>query len=170
MTVGVIVEEPSAVAFVKKIAEKLGIHVEIRVGKGRERLKTKLEAYAGLLADCEKIIALVDSHCSDPAEVERSFGIISNVQLCLVVHAIESWLLADRDALIRILRNSQLKTPPNPESFCKPEEELDNLFEKHGKRYIKGRDEKEIAEFMELETVTRKCPSFANFRTSLLHC
>jgi len=170
MTVGVIIEETSAEAFVKKVAEKLGIHVDIKVGKGREKLKTKLEAYASLLGDCEKIIALVDSHCSDPSEIERDFGIINNVQLCVVVHAIESWLLADRNALIRILRNNQLRTPQNPENFCKPEEELDNLFEKHGKRYIKGRDEKAIAEFMNLGTVARKCPSFANFRTSLLHC
>jgi len=170
VTVGIIVEEPSAEVFVKKIAEKLGIRLEIMVAKGRERVKTKLRAYANLLAHCEKIIALVDSHCSDPLAIERDFGIIGNVQLCVVVHAIESWLLADRIALVRVLRNSQLRTPQNPESFCKPEEELDNLFEKHGKRYIKGRDAKEIAEFIELETVANKCPSFEKFRTSLLHC
>lgn len=169
MTVGVIVEEPSAVAFVNKIAEKLGIRIETRVARGRDRLKTKLEAYAGLLSDCEKIIALVDSHCSNPLEVERDFGTVSNVNVCVIVHAIESWLLADEDAISRSLR-TRIRTPPNPESFCKPEEELDKLFERHGKRYIKGRAAKEIAEFIELETVASKCPSFEKFRTSLLHC
>jgi len=170
MTVGIIVEEPSAVAFVRKIADKLGILVKIIVAKGKERLKKKMEAYAGLLSDCEKTIALVDSHCSDPLEVERDFRVVSGVEVCVVVHAIESWLLADREALAKSLRVSQVKTPRNPESLCKPEEELGKLFERNGKTYIKSRDAKGIAEFVKLETLTDKCPSFKIFRSSLQHC
>lgn len=170
MTVGIIVEEPSAVGFVKKIAEKLGIHLQIIVAKGREKLKTKLKAYAALLEGCEKIIALVDSHCSDPLEIEKTFRFTRNVEVCVIVHAIESWLLGDRNALAKILKDSQIRTPQNPETFCKPEEELAKLFQRHGKKYLKSRDARIIAEFIELEAVTNKCPSFQRFKTALLHC
>lgn len=170
MTVGIIVEEPSAVGFVKKIAEKLGIHLQIIVAKGREKLRKKLKAYTALLADCEKIIALVDSHCSDPLEIEKKFRFARDIEVCVIVHAIESWLLGDKNALARVLRNSQIRTPQNPETFCKPEEELTRLFQRHGKKYLKSRDAQIIAELIELEAVTNKCPSFQRFKTTLLHC
>jgi len=174
LTVGIILEEPSADPFVKKIAEKLGIRVKTIVSKGRERMKKKLDAYASLLSkDCQKILALVDSHCSDSESVERNFvlpQIRTNVSICVVVHAIESWLLADPQAIARRIRSSRLRTHPNPEALCKPEEELDRIFELHGKKYLKGRDAEKIAEFVRPRILARKCPSFERFRDSLRHC
>lgn len=171
MKVGVIVEEPSAVALVKRIAEKVKVSTQIRVARGRETLKKKLDAYARLLSDeCQKVIALVDSHCSDPSGVEKNFGVVSNVIICVVVHAIESWLLADKEAIAKTLRVSEVKTTQSPEQLCKPEEELSILFEKHNKRYIKSRDAAKIAEFISPKTLAKKCPSFKKFVDSLKHC
>ena len=176
MTIGVILEEPSAENLVKIIADRLSIRIRTRVSRGKGNLRNKIVFHANELSRyCNKVLALVDSHCSNPLVVGQDFRNASasstiNIQICVVVHAIESWLLADSQALARKLRTRRLRTRGNPETFCKPEEELGRLFQLHGKQYLKNRDAERIIELARLRTIARKCPSFANFINFLRDC
>lgn len=176
MTIGVILEEPSAEPFVRRIAEWSGVHIEIRISRGKGNLRNKIVSYANELSrNCNKVLAVVDSHCSDPILVEQDFLEASasstiNIHICVVVHALESWLLADSQALARKLRTRRLRTPANPETLCKPEEELDRLFQLHDKQYIKNRDVEKIIELARLSVIAHKCASFERFIGSLRDC
>ncbi|MDI6886471.1 MAG: DUF4276 family protein, partial [archaeon] len=119
-------------------------------------------------------VILKDSHCSDPQEKERNLegrlrdlgvSFDGNISVCIVVHAIESWLLADEDAIGDYL-GTKIKEIHNPENACKPEEILDEIFKKNGREYLKGgEDPREIAKRLRLEKVIKKCPSFIKFKT-----
>ncbi len=86
------------------------------------------------------------------------------LHICMVVHAIESWLLADEEAISDYL-GSKVKELRDPENECKPEEVLEELFKRTGKVYLKGGDAPgEIARRLKLEKVVTKCPSFKNFK------
>lgn len=117
MTVGVILE-----TLVKIVADRLRIRIKTRIARGRGNLRDKIVSYAYELSRyCNKVLAVVDSHCSDPHVVQRDFRNSSasgtiNIQICVVVHAIESWLLADSQALTKKLRTRTLRTPTNPET------------------------------------------------------
>lgn len=174
MSLGVIVEEPSAELFVRVIAARLNVHIETVNARGRGNLNEKLDDYVDLHPDCEKVIVLVDSHCCpDPSSVQSQFvpsSSNSRVHVCVVVHALESWLLGDSQALARRLRASRIRTPTNPESFCQPEEELERLFQIHGKIYIKRRDPRLIASDLRVNVVSRRCRSFRRFIDLLQDC
>ena len=174
MSLGVVVEEPSAESFVKVIAVRLRVRIDTVDARGKGNLNRELDNYVDLHPNCKKIIVLVDSHCCpDPSVVQSQFATSSNdprVHVCVVVHALESWLLADSQALARRLRATRLRTRSNPESFCQPEEELERLFRIHGKIYIKRRDPSLIAKDLRINVVTRRCPSFRRFIDMLRDC
>lgn len=133
---GVIVEGESDEKVIRDITHKLGVNAEIRRSKRGAKIQspTKTRSYVlDLLHDCDRIVILKDSHCSDPEEKESNFekrlrelglSLDGNISVCIVVHAIESWLLADEEAISDYL-GSKVKEVHNPENACKPEEILD---------------------------------------------
>jgi 5S rRNA maturation endonuclease (ribonuclease M5) len=172
---GVIVEGPSDEKVIREITNKLGITAEIRMSRRGAKIQSpkKTKSFVDLLHDCDKIVILKDSHCSDPEEIESNLGkrlrelglaFDGNIRICIVVHAVESRLLADEDAIGDYL-GSKVKEVHNPENACKPEEILDGIFKKNGREYLKGGEApREIAKRLRLEKVIKKCPSFIKFK------
>ncbi|HUV01931.1 MAG TPA: DUF4276 family protein [Desulfobacteria bacterium] len=176
--IGFIVEGPSDEKVVEEICRKLQVQPKIKqMRKAINPRKAKVFAEFLLGLDCEKVIILQDSHCSDPAKIEGNLKgrlieeslrdkMDREVKICVVVHAIESWLLADEEAIGDYLR-SKVRGIHNPENECKPEEVLDEIFKRHDEqKYLKGGEApREIAKRLSLDRVIEKCPSFIKFKT-----
>jgi hypothetical protein len=175
--IGVIVEGASDEKVIREITHKLGVTVAIRRSKRGAKIQspTKTKTFAvELLGHCEKVIILKDSHCSDPHEKERALeeklkdlglSFDGTVRICMVVHAIESWLLADEEAIGDYLR-SKVRGIYNPENECQPDEILAEIFKKTGRDYLKGGEApRELAKRLSLDSVIKKCPSFIKFKT-----
>lgn len=178
--IGFIVEGTSDEKVVEEICRKLQVQPKIRIMRKTINPR-KAKAFTNFLLDrdCEKVVILKDSHCSDPAKIEKNLRdrlieeslrakIDGEVRICIVVHAIESWLLADEEAIADYLR-SKVKGINNPENECKPDKVLDEIFRKHEQGYLKGGEApREIAKRLSLEKVAKKCPSFIKFKTFLV--
>lgn len=148
--IGFIVEGRSDEKVVEEICKKLRVFPKIKK-MGKTISPRKAKAFAEFLLDmsCEKVIILKDSHCSNPTKIEENLRnrlkeeslrdkINGNVKICIVVHAIESWLLGDEEAIGDYL-SAKIKEIHNPENACNPEEVLDGLFKKNGREYLKRR-------------------------------
>ena len=108
--VGLVVEDKYPEA-IKEISKKLGVKPIIRRQRGRISEK-KASAFAKeLLRSCEKVIILGDADCNEEGERERlqriyehlPEGLRERVHICIIVHELESWLLADENAISRVL-------------------------------------------------------------------
>ena len=175
--IGVIVEGESDERVIREITQKLGVPAKIRRSRRGATIQSprKTGSYVeDLLSDCEKVVILKDSHCSDPhAKEEKLRGrlqregllVEGDLHICIVVHAIESWLLADEEAIADYL-SSKVREIHNPENECKPEEVLEELFKRTGRVYLKGGEAPgELARRLKLEKVVTRCPSFKKFKT-----
>ena len=138
--VGLVVEDEYTEA-IEEIGKKLGIKPIIRRQRGRISVK-KASAFAKeLLRSCEKVIILGDADCNEERERKRlqriyehlPEGLRRSVHICIIVHELESWLLADEDAISRVL-GKNVKLVKNPESIHNAKEYLEGLFEKGGKK------------------------------------
>lgn len=123
--------------------------------------------------DVSKILICVDSHCTPPEEIQKKAkqmqrtlakrGLRKPVRYCVIVHALEGWLLADTQALSKFL-NVKVNLPANPESICKPKDELSGIFRKAGRSdYNPTRDNFKIAELVNLGQLAKGNSSFAKF-------
>ncbi len=173
---GLIVEGPPDRAFVLELARRLRASVKVRMaGRGWRKIAAYVREL--LTSGCDKVMVLLDSHCSDPeawlrfiSEKLRQQGLGQYIdggrlRLCAVVHALEAWLLADENALAALL-GSEVEVRVSPGESCRPDEELGRVFcwaTGSRKRYNKGlRNVRELARRLSLEEVSRKCPSFAD--------
>jgi len=174
--IGFVVEGPSDEKVLLELAKKINIKIETRVPRpgGGTRYR-KIKRFATDLLNrkgCKKVCFLKDSHCSSPEKIKDQVlkEIGRGIKICIVVHAIESWLLADEKAIEDYLQ-IKIKPVPSPEHHCKPDDVLDDLFRKAGKRYFKGgKDPAEIAKRLNLNQVQKKCTSFRNFLQVIHDC
>jgi hypothetical protein len=92
----------------------------------------------------------------------------------VAVPQIEAWLLADPDALRRVLRMQPDCSLANPEETAggkSPKERLDELFHNfRGRGYQPTKDGGHIAAEAAPEEVARRCPSFRAVANDLLVC
>lgn len=165
--IGIIVEGISDMRVIRGIRGKLSTEVEIRKMNGWRPAKIEARIKELLFRGCEKVIILKDSHSRDPSgvrrEIERKLEFGGKVKLCVVTHAIESWLLADERAIGDYL-STEVKEISEPENICKPDEILEEIFSRKDKHYYKGgREPAEIARRLDLEKVIGKCSSFREF-------
>jgi len=153
--VGLVVEDKHTEA-IKEISKKLGVKPIIRRQRGRISVK-KASAFAKeLLVNCEKVIILGDADCNEEGERERlqriyehlPEGLRERVYICIVVPELESWLLADENAISRVL-GKNVKPVENPEKIHNAKEYLEGLFEKGGKKQHLLAEE--IAKHMDVE-------------------
>jgi len=116
------------------------------------------------------VMLLKDSEHHEPSETRRRFeeaGLEDRAKLCIVVKAVESWLLADEKALEDYLK-TEVNGVHNPEEVPDPAEFLEDIFRKAGKSYLKGgRDPEELARRLHLEKIREKCPSFRKFEVTV---
>jgi len=180
MKVGLFVEGPTdkevIPILVKKVDQKIKIIVRV-VPQGDLLNPQKIRSYIekDLLLehhDLTKVIICRDSECTNPKHIEREFrrgeeelqGLKIPVQLCVVVHALEGWLMADAESLSNFLGGPRLlKIPKNSESLCKPKEALRELFRKANRDYIAQRDCPRIAEMADIKRMAKNNKSFAHF-------
>ncbi len=165
--VGLVVEDEHTEA-IKEIGKKLGIKPIIRRQRGRINVR-KASAFAKeLLRSCEKVIILGDADCDEKGERERLQEIYKSlpeglrrcVHICIIVHELESWLLADENAISKVI-GKNVKPVENPESIHDAKEYLEGLFEKGGKKQHLLAEE--IAKHVNVEKLREKCASFADF-------
>lgn len=169
--IGFVTEGGSDVSVVREICQKVGIKTQFRRMRGNNLGKGKRLAALLSAAGSKKIIILKDLHRSTPSEINTKFreaGLEGEAKLCIVVKAVESWLLADEKALSDYL-GTKVKQVQNPEDISKPDELLDDIFEKEkGRAYLKGgNDPAEIAKRLRLRVVEKRCPSFKQFMSVL---
>ena len=165
---GLVVEDKYPEA-IKEISKKLGVKPIIRRQRGRISVK-KASAFAEeLLRSCEKVIILGDADCNEEGERERlqriyehlPEGLRRRVHICIIVHELESWLLADENAISKRL-GKNVRAVPNPESIHDAKEHLEELFEEAGEKYL-TKFGGEIAKHVNVEKLREKCASFADF-------
>jgi len=124
-----------------------------------------------------KIIICVDSECTNPSIIERNLGPCKRavkglqvvVYFLVVVHALETWLAADEEALRIILKtNKEIKIPGDLENECRPGNILQEVFHKHGRKFAKSKDDLAIAEHANPAQIAKRCNSFRKFQQILL--
>lgn len=119
-----------------------------------------------------KIVICIDSECTDPKEIEKNAQIVEqeltrakvklSVKYCVVVHALESWLMSDVGTLREFLAITNLR-PRKAESICKPKAEMEEIFRKAGRDYLPTRDNPRIAERVDVKRIAQHNSSFAKF-------
>lgn len=126
---------------VRSILREFGLSVGIVQGKGgKSALLKKLPAYNQsarfmpwfVLVDLDVVDACVVASAREwlPAPAEMMVFRVAVAEL-------ESWLLADRDAIADFLGVSVSKIPRNPDSLSDPKQEIINLARKSRRRDIR---------------------------------
>lgn len=187
MTIALFTEDGPTGEAIRILAEKVlaatGTNVKIKrrqVNRGDIfKNPRKLGALVELAQKKEtaKVIICVDSECTAPEITEQNLIPCKKhfrkanlaAQFVVVVHALETWLMADTHALRSAFNlKGKIKAPSNFEAECRPGEMLKRLLKKHGFGFIKSRDDVAIAEHANPEVLAQKCSSFARFRKILL--
>ncbi|MFJ4619917.1 hypothetical protein [Streptomyces sp. NPDC088812] len=126
---------------VRSILREFGLDVNMVQGKGgKSALLKKLPAY-NQAAKFMPWFVLVDMDTVDGcvvASVREWLPVPADLMVFRVAVAeIESWLLADRDAIADFLGVSASKVPRNPDSLQDPKQEIINLARKSRRRDIR---------------------------------
>lgn len=124
--------------------------------------------------DLRKIVVCLDCECTPPEKirslmlpVEKKLGALFRgvqTKYCLVVHALEGWLASDEKALAEYLGQPRLKISWNPKQVCRPRENLKDTFKRANREFDHLEDDPEIAKRINIDTLTKRNPSFAAFR------
>ncbi|WP_174986740.1 DUF4276 family protein [Burkholderia lata] len=138
-------------------------------GELLKRGASQLQLFKDL--QCKKFIACYDSDGFNPddrrneliKDVFRPSGISPEHCVAVIpVNMIESWILADLDAISKVIKFWPLgKVVVNPEGVRFPKKHLEDLSEKnHRPRYNHATMNAAIAKHLNLDVVRRRCPSF----------
>jgi hypothetical protein len=119
----------------------------------------------------KRFIIAYDSDTDDPKdryetvmrEIVRPSGIRNDYCILIPVQEIEAWILADIEAVSRVL--TSWKPSPErrpPESINKPKEHLERLSRINGKKpiYDHTTHNEKVAKYLRLDVVRERCPSF----------
>lgn len=136
-------------------------------------------ANAGRAVD--KAIVVRDAHRSVPDQLLRKLrassdlrGYLFPVEFAVVVPEIESWLLADQDALFTVSQERGVATRfpaanRSPEMLQHPKEHLMELLAEAGVPYTEAVAVR-LAETSNLLLIEQLCPSFRSFKWAAEHC
>ena len=152
--------------FKKEIINNIGI----RNFKGRNRLLKKVNKYIfNFVGKIDIFIIVVDSHCTDPSITHNEVyniieeSIIEKVRIHVIKHALESWFLAEGNAINRKYRKN-FRFPSNPEGICQPDKELEDFLRRAGRlKYNKSIDAKAISKLLDTEDLKNKSRNFNSF-------
>lgn len=179
VTLGVIAEDNSDVEVIRKLVSRLSnkrIKIKKFTGQGCGKIIGKCRRWTESLRDmgCTRMILMHDLDLKNlknlRAAIEEALKpspILKSI-VVIPVKEIEAWLLADHDAITKLF---SLKTPiskiANPESESRAKEKLASLVYRHSARkttYLNSVHNERLAEFISLETVGLRCPSFVPLR------
>lgn len=185
---GLVVEGPYDEAFYRTLVARIAGGnpvVESLIGGGHGLLRN----FPGLLRRLEHIVAggpveaaLVikdaDGHSVEEVEAQlaqrvaqRNFAFAHGVSFCAVQREMETWLLADHDAINRVSVNrgrndGVVRFPEILEGVADPKTQLRRVLSRAGLDYSIAVCT-EIAAEMDLERVGNRCPSFQRFAQKL---
>jgi len=162
-------EGDTDVGAIKAVSKRLRVRVRPRrmVGNRPEKVARICRALA---QEYDKFIILKDLHRYKEETIKRIRKDVLRVVhfdkkifFLIIRHAIESWFLADADALSRVY-NCRVTEISDPEEIENPADELGRLLGKHGKKYIKSEwVSKRIMDEADLQKVSKKSASFKKF-------
>ncbi len=177
---GILGEDKSDVATLKILIKKLQGDSSLSFkGKGYsgcgEMLRkgsAQLKLFAKL--GCDRLIICYDSDNEKPNNryqevvkriIEKSgLTCLEKEIICIIipVQEIEAWILADIEAVTQIFKNWHPNSISNPESIDSPKEYLEKLSRNAKKRprYNHATHNEKVAQYLDLNKVKQKCPSF----------
>jgi len=143
MIVDLLVEGPTDEAVARKIVRICGHEPGLVYGKnGVNYIKEKLSGFNIRVQYGNPILVLVDfmdTRLACPPQLVREWlpDRCSRLLLRAVVNEIESWLLADRQAVAEFLHVPLTQIPPNPEKILDPKRTLVNLARRSRRKRIR---------------------------------
>jgi len=95
-------------------------------------------------------------------QIVEPSGVTEPCCIVIPVQALEAWILADIECATRLFRSWVPKPIDNPEQIAKPDEHLERLSKgSNGRpRYSHATHNEQMAKYLDIEAVKRKCPSF----------
>jgi len=173
--IGIVVEGATDKAAVETICRRLRIRCEVRFAKrpgGNEpKAINSLIRREFLPMGADKVIVLKDEKAS-PGVLETIRRIVRETQdlieteLIVIKPEMEAWLLADPEAVERVLGHRPRIR--NPEECENPVDELDRTAMRCGRRYMKSwRLVRRIVEEMDLKRARERCSSLDLFLRKL---
>ena len=128
---------------------------------------------------CTQFIIAHDADQKDSKEVEQELrneiikpsGVKAPICLVVPVQEIEAWLLADVEAVTNIFKGWKPKPESNPESQSCPKEYLEKLSRDASlkPRYRHATHNPQLAKHIDLEKVSKCCPSFRPLEAFVKH-
>lgn len=140
-------------------------------------IRRHTEALLKLHPDLSKVIVCADLHSDEvkKREIKETEKLLEEAPLRVpvkyvkILHAIEGWILADANALMRTLgSNAKIGgIPGDIESRCDQVAILKDVFGRNGKQYGKVRWAPAIAEHIDVNHVATRMVSFGEFVSAL---
>jgi 5S rRNA maturation endonuclease (ribonuclease M5) len=170
--IGLIVEGESDRRAFEKIFSNAGIEAEFRIVQGFPVRKFNALAREMKNSGCKKVLILRDTECKGKIEryeeLKEKIRELEGIEVCFAQCSLESWLLADEEAVDSLLRERSKKPIKveiisNPESIPKPKDKMNEIFRRtRGIKlgYIEIAHAPEIASRVKIGKLEEKCESF----------
>lgn len=172
----IIAEDDTDVAtlkvIIRRLAKKDNLHIKGRGYNGCGEMLNKgggqLAAYASL--GYTKFLVCYDADCVPAAKrhsvaynsIIKKARLRGNWSIIIPVQEIEAWMLADLDAVEKVVKLSNVKPIDNPEKIKRPKEHLRDLSirSNHKPSYRYTVHNQQVAKHLDLSVLSKKCPSF----------
>jgi hypothetical protein len=140
-TVTAAVEGDTDAAIVRRVLDEVGLELSFAYGlKGKNFLDRNLAGYNRAAQHTPWLIVRdldIDASCA-PILAPRLLPLAARQMcLCVAVHSVEAWLLADREKLSEFLRVAKALVPAFPETETWPKRTLVNLARRSRRRAIR---------------------------------
>lgn len=128
----------------------------------------------------DKALVIRDANGNDPNElISRMQDKISNrqypfpVKCVVIVRELETWLLADDEAISRVTSQLSSRTVPRVneslEVIFSPKEKLESILAEANVAYT-AEVARKIAVAIDIERLTYRCPGFGRFQEAVIDC
>ena len=163
----------------KRILDNQGLSVKAKGFDGCGDLLKKGARHIALLANlgCDKFVVVIDADDFDGNERRRLASRLvrdadrTGTSIVVVpIQEIESWILADPDAISSVIKQLSIPDIVNPEEIESPKEWLVGQSKSKRSRplYNPTANNPPVCCHINLETLARKCKSFRIFRAAAL--
>jgi len=181
--IGVLAEDQTdcdaLVILVRRIAKQAKvptIRVPSYASRGCAKLRAKAESQMKLMLDdgCSAVVLVHDldrnpnnQQLNDAGKLRRELeqltdSIGSRRHICIPIEELEAWFWSDQATVSKATRgNDKAKAQPSPHLIVKPKEALARLSRGlKGKSRYDTKDNKDLAEILDLPLCESRCPSF----------
>ncbi len=173
--IAILGEAQSDAETVKAIVAKVvgqSVKIQPRGFGGKDKLLKRGAAQIRFFRDngFEKFIICHDSDSDDPSgnhakvtkEIVKPCGLADSCCIVIPVYMIESWILAHIEAVSNVFTSWKPKAIGNPEKIPDPKGELKRLSknDRGTPRYSHETHNQQVAKYLDLTIVEKKCQSF----------